>query len=1201
MANDTNKLWQFWIDVGGTFTDAIGRDPSQKLHSTKVLSSGDRDGMAAPVVAIRKLMNLARGERIPPVELHLGTTRGTNALLEHKGARVGLMITKGFKDLLEIGTQARPDLFAIDIVKHKTLYEQVIEIEERIDAQGNILTPLNESQIADALETFKQNNIQSVAIAFINSWLNPSHEKRVWELTAEADFSHISSSAELSQTIHFLNRAQTAVLDAYLSPIIGQYIQTLKQQLPDARIKMMTSAGALIDAEHFKGKDSILSGPAGGVVGFAHVAKQCEIGQAIGFDMGGTSTDVSRYAGEYEYQYATKIAGTNITTPMYAIHTVAAGGGSVCYFDGIKFNVGLESAGAIPGPICYGNSGPLSVTDINLYTGRISPTHFPFPLNKQAVVEELEKQAAQVFKDTHQQLTGEQIATGYTKIANQKMAAAIAEVSSAKGYDLKQHALICFGGAGAQHACAIADALQINKIIIHPYAGILSAFGIGMADTTRFYEQTILKPYSDETLESLRDIQENQGGLLTAEILAEGFTREQISRPELLFDLRYAGESSSITIREPSDHDFVAAFERLHQQHYGYTHENTLIEIATVRIEVTAETEKHITPARPTEAHTPEAIDTTQLLVDEKWVAANVYDLTELSAGAMIAGPAVALDPLSTIVIEPNYDAVLTKHGTLEITQAGLLDTVRSVRQDSNETADPIWLELFNNHFQQIATDMGITLQKTSMSVNVKERLDFSCAILNKQGSLVVNAPHIPVHLGAMSDAVKGLLGDGVKVLPGDVFLTNDPGSGGSHLPDLTVITPVFDAEEEELQFIVASRAHHAEIGGTHPGSMYPFAVNLEEEGVVIRNLKIMRRHRFDEALLRETLASGRYPSRAIHENIADIRAAIAANQSGANALRQMIQQHGWDTVYAYMGHIQSAAKQKTMGAISAIADGEYTFTDQLDCGGQITVSITIDHQHMTVDFTGTSAVNTENSLNANPAIVRSAILYCLRCIINENIPLNDGVLEPVTIIIPEGSLLWPATVGSPAERAAVVGGNVEVSQRIVDVIFGALGVAAASQGTMNNFTFGNSRFGYYETICGGSGASSKANGASAVHTHMTNTRLTDVEVLEHNCPARVDLFQIRTNSGGRGLYRGGDGIIRQITALETLNASLLTQRRMYRPYGMNGGEPGLPGMNTLITGDGEWTELGPLAQCTLKAGDAIRIETPGGGGYGEA
>ncbi len=1361
------KRWQFWIDVGGTFTDCIARLPSGAVRTHKLLSSGvykgavgdgsgrgvivdrarcvdperffdgwwitvraggtegeppgqgvGRQGLGtwgessmgwateatvkvrrfeagagrivldeplpfqpqvgdtyelhcgeeAPVIGIRWLMGKRLEEPIGPVEVRLGTTRGTNALLERQGARVAFVTTAGFADVLRIAYQNRPELFALQVRKARQLYEAVVELTERLDKDGRVLLPLDEADAERKLREVHRRGIRSLAVCLLHAYRNPIHERAVQRLARRIGFEHVSVSSAVSPLQKIVSRGDTTVVDAYLTPILRDYVRCIVARIPDGTLKMMSSAGALVDADRFVGKDSVFSGPAGGVVGYAHVAQRAGFKRAIGFDMGGTSTDVSRFGGEYERRYETEVndpesgTGVRIVAPMLAIETVAAGGGSICWFDGQKPVVGPRSAGADPGPACYGRDGPLTVTDVNLYLGKILPEYFPFPLDRAAVQGRLDELIGQIERATGRRYTREELAAGFTAIANANMIAPIKKVSIARGYDVRDYVLVTFGGAGGQHACAIAAELGISRILLHPLGGVLSAYGIGMADVRRFAEVAVGRPLG-QLIEEAGSVEAAlQAELapmhkrLRAEVLAEGIPLERIEPPRLLLELRYHGQDSTISVPQPPDGNWQAAFERMHRQLYGFTFPERPVELYAARMELVGRMPKPPERPRPARPYWASTDRHTRTYFNGCWQRTQVFLRDELQPGARIRGPAIVIEPISTIVIEPGWMAELTRYNDIllrrieepaklgrevQAPEGSYADqpaqsNERSEREPPPDTRqqekqhqpslqiaptepDPIMLELFHNHFASVAEQMGATLQKTALSTNVKERLDFSCAIFTADGDLVANAPHIPVHLGAMSESVKQLLKDVPAMQPGEVYVTNDPYRGGSHLPDVTVVTPVFEQPEEaqgaragdrpRLLFFTASRAHHAEIGGITPGSMPPSSKNLAEEGVVIRHFRLVRDERSSQEELARLLSSGPYPSRAVGENLADINAQVAANQMGVNLLHEMIDRYGRQTVLAYMKHIQAAAERKMRSALLKIQPGRYAFTDQLDDGSPIRVAITVRHTERggeaTVDFTGTGPVVPGN-LNANHAIVSSAVIYCFRCLIDEPVPLNAGMLAPIRIVLPVGCLLNPEPADEPARCPAVVGGNVETSQRIVDVIFGALGVVAASQGTMNNFTFGRpagegrAAIGYYETIGGGAGAGPEFDGADAVHTHMTNTRLTDPEVLEDRYPVRLRLFAIRRGSGGRGRQRGGDGIVRQIEFLEPLEVSLLTSRRTTRPYGLLGGEPGQPGRNLIIRrGSARAEQLGPTAFLRVAPGDVLRIETPGGGGYG--
>ena len=1287
--------WEFWIDVGGTFTDCIARRPDGTLVRQKLLSSGvtkgtvgdgstaeriisrlrddpdgfwtgyqlrllgddgsvlaeshvasvsniDRElrladplpvtpkagqlyeltsGELAPIVAIRMLLGLRLDQPIPAVTIRLGTTRGTNALLTRTGARTAFVTTAGFGDILRIGYQNRPRLFDLAIKKRQPLFEQSIEIDERVTAAGDVLVTPNREQIRQLLQKLYDDGIESLAICLMHAYRFMQHEELIDQVAREIGFQEVSVSSHVAPFMKIVSRGDTAVVDAYLTPVLRDYVATLRESLgASSELRLLTSAGGLNLAEQFSGKDSILSGPAGGVVGFSRVAKAAGFEQAIGFDMGGTSTDVSRFDGRFELEYETEKAGVRIVAPMMAIETVAAGGGSVCWFDGVKLCVGPQSAGAEPGPLCYGRGGPLTVTDINVFLGKVLADHFPFPLQPSGVIERrLIELRDDIATATGTHFTSVELADGFLQVANANMAKAIRSISIAKGYDPSDYVLVAFGGAAPQHACAIAKELGIRQILNHPDSGILSALGAGMADVVRHEAAGIYQPYTDETLTDLESTFDRVTQIAIDKVLAEGIAAGQIETNRAL-DVRFQGLDATLTVPCPEDGDYRAAFLNEHQRLYGYLHEDRPLEIVTARLEAIGRSTTTLPTSQATAAtSSPKPTRVTQSFFRGLPHDTNIYYRNDLQPGNIIDGPAIVLEDVSTTVIDPGWRAEMLSGKELLLGEIGDRETgsggdrergsraaklsVRQLRSPPLPLSlppSPILLEIFNNHFAGIAEQMGITLRNTSSSLNVKERLDFSCALFTAIGDLVVNAPHIPVHLGAMSETVKRVIADNPDLQPGDVIVTNDPYRGGSHLPDVTVVTPVHDDATGELRFFTASRAHHAEIGGITPGSMPPFSKNLAEEGVLIRNFKLVDAGHSRVGALRELLLSGPFPTRNVKDNLADISAQISANRQGARDLLRLIDRYAWPVVAAYMQHIQQAAEQKTRNALSRFPDGRHEFTDHLDDGSPITVSITVQGGAAAIDFTGTGPVLPGN-LNANRAIVTAAVLYCLRCLIDEDIPLNQGVLAPVEIVLPT-CLLNPPEGDSPEQSAAVVGGNVETSQRVVDVLLGAFGIAAASQGTMNNLLFGDESFGYYETICGGSGATADSDGADAVQTHMTNTRLTDPEILEQRYPVRLHGFSIRVGSGGAGMHKGGDGIMRRIEFLKPLEVSTICQRRgAFAPYGVAGGASGQTGANSIQYADGCTEELAGSVQLRVNAGDTLTIMTPGGGGFGES
>jgi 5-oxoprolinase (ATP-hydrolysing) len=1146
----------------------------------------------APIIGIRYLLGLSRNVPIPPVVVRLGTTRGTNALITRRGARTAFVTTQGFGDILRIGYQNRPKLFELNIHKPEPLFAASAQLRERVTSTGQVLTAPDSEEVRRVLQRLKTEGVESLAICFLHAYVHPEHELLVERIAREVGFDEISVSSRVAPLIKIVARGETTVLDAYLNPVLRAYVQRLRTSLGGGGLQILTSAGGLVEAERFVGKDSILSGPAGGVVGFSHVARAAGFQQAIGFDMGGTSTDVSRYDGRYELEYETEKAGVRVVAPMMAIETVAAGGGSACRFDGVKLVVGPDSAGADPGPACYGRGGPLAVTDLNVYQGRILAERFPFPLDRTAVESRLTALAEEIVRATGRRYELHELADGLLRVANATMVKAIRSISVAKGADPRHYLLVAFGGAAGQHACAVARELGMREILNHPDAGVLSALGIGMADVVRHQAQGVYQPYSDEAVAALEPAFQRMAEEARRAVLAEGIPAERIEVRRSL-DLRYQRLDAYLTIPEPTAGTYPDAYAAEHQKLYGYTHEGRALEIVAARVEVVGHSGQEPPEPAAIERRRPQPDRTQPTWFEGQAVETAVYRRENLRPGDVIPGPAVIGEALATTVIDPGWEAEVLGRGELLLT-----DRSGPLRNTVSAEADPVMLEIFNNQFAGIAEQMGITLRNTATSVNVKERLDFSCAIFTPQGDLVVNAPHIPVHLGAMGETVRGLIAENPTIRPDDVFVTNDPYRGGSHLPDVTVVTPVHDPQTGRILFFTASRAHHAEIGGIVPGSMPPFSQSLAEEGVVISNFKLVDAGRSRLEELGQVLSTSRYPSRAVSDNLADITAQIAANRQGAHDLLQLIDRYGLPVVEAYMGHIQTAAERKMRAALGRLPDGVHRFVDHLDDGSPIAVAITIDNDRATIDFTGTGPVMRGN-LNANRAIVTAAVMYVLRSLIDEEIPLNQGVLAPVRLVLPE-CLLNPPRRDRPEDCAAVVGGNVETSQRVVDALLGALGVAAASHGTMNNVLFGNAQFGYYETICGGAGATAAADGADAVHTHMTNTRLTDPEVLEQRYPVRVLAFSIRQGSGGEGEHRGGHGAVRRLEFLAPLQLSILSQRRgPYAPFGLAGGASGALGRNTLQHADGRVEVLSGQVQCTVHPGDVLIIETPGGGGFG--
>lgn len=1149
----------------------------------------------APILCMRILMGLRLDEEIGAVELRLGTTRGTNALLERKGARTAFLSTPGFADILLIGNQDRPCIFDLEIRKPEPLFEVAAEIPGRISATGEVLEPLDLELAAERLGELESEGIEAVSICLLHAAANPEHEEALGELAARFDFREVALSSRSSSAPRMVSRADTALVDAYLGPVIRGYVDSIREAAPSAALRLLTGTGALCSPGAFSGKDSVLSGPAGGVVGAAGVAGQAGCSLAITFDMGGTSTDVSRWDGSYEMEHETVKAGVRIATPLLSIETVAAGGGSICDFDGEKLTVGPHSAGSVPGPACYGAGGPLTITDMNFFLGRIPPGRFPFPLDGDSVRERLESLAESLRKRGYARCL-EEIAEGCIEIADHRMAAAIRKISLARGYDVRQYALVAFGGAGAQHACAVAGELGISTVIVPQLAGILSARGASQADVTKIAEQPILELLDQVSSQQIEKTMAALEARARQEVLEDGVGQEGIDVSTRSFDLRYSGQESTIELETSLDRcreDFEAAHRRL----YGFIHPSRQLELVAARARCTAHTRpigsgdegELKTAAGPREK-------TGRVFFAGRWLDATLLDGSLPPRGESLPGPAVIASKYHTVVVEPGWTA--TRHACGHLLLKRTAADLPQPASDRAEDPDPVQLEIFHQHFAAIAEEMGVALERSAVSTNVRERLDFSCAIFDSAGGLVANAPHIPVHLGAMGECVRQVARQVSRIAPGDVIVTNDPFLGGSHLPDVTVVTPVFEPGGE-LLFYTASRAHHAEIGGMRPGSMPPDSKNLAEEGVLLRCFKVVDGGLPRFAELEEILRSGPWPSRSPAENIADIEAQAAANQAGAGRLEALIAARGRETVLGYMGHIQTAARRLMEAQIEKLENGQKIFEDELDDGTKIVVKLETDRRKVRLDFTGTSGV-LDNNFNATPAIVSSAVLYSFRCLMDSDIPLNAGVLEPLEIILPE-CFLNPPPAAEPADCAAVSAGNVETSQRIVDVILGALGVVAASQGTMNNLLFGNESFGYYETIAGGSGAGPGFDGADGVHTHMTNTRITDPEVLERRYPVRLHRFCLRRDSGGEGKNRGGDGIVREIEFLDEVEVSILSQRRSMGPYGLAGGAAGQPGRNLLRrVGQPDWEELPAVATFSSKAGDVLRIETPGGGGWGD-
>ncbi|MEG5038927.1 MULTISPECIES: hydantoinase B/oxoprolinase family protein [unclassified Microcoleus] len=1223
--------WQFWIDRGGTFTDIVANSPDGKLVIHKLLSENPERYTDAAVQGIRDILGIAADVPIPAeIEaIKMGTTVATNALLERKGDRTILLITKGFGDALRIGYQNRPNIFARHIVLPQMLYDRVIEVAERYSGQGEELSAVN-PEFIPCLQQAYDEGIRSCAIVFMHGYRYSEHEKQVAKIAKEIGFTQISVSHEVSPLMKLVSRGDTAVVDAYLSPILRRYVEQVISQLikadsgnegllmpnaqcpiPNAqfpKLMFMQSNGGLVDAAQFQGKNSILSGPAGGIVGAVQTSKKAGFDKIITFDMGGTSTDVAHFNGEYEREFETEIAGVRLRSPVMAIHTVAAGGGSIVFFDGARYRVGPESAGANPGPACYRKGGPLTVTDCNVMLGKIQPDFFPkvFGLNGDLPIapDVVKQKFGQLAGEIGGERTAEEVAEGFLAIAVEKMANAVKKISLQRGYDVSEYTLCCFGGAGGQHACAIADALGMKRVFIHPYAGVLSAYGMGLADVRAIRERAIEQQLNAELLPDLHHI--------LAELEAEG--KRELNRrgaedtekeSEVLvirkLRLKYQGSDSVLAVDFADNIEVMQAeFEAAHRQRYSFIMPEKPLIVEAVSVEVVERMDvpeaSTISPSCGTDILPVQPISTVQMYVAGGWRETPVYQRDDLRSGDCIEGPAMIVEATGTNVIEPGWEAELTERNDLILNRRCTQMETDNIRVHSGLSAaksDPVLLEIFNNLFRAIAEQMGVTLQNTSSSVNIKERLDFSCAIFDLNGQLVANAPHIPVHLGSMSESVEALiLAQGNGIQPGDVYVSNNPYNGGTHLPDITVITPVFNYDSSLPLFYVASRGHHADIGGITPGSMPPNSTTVTEEGVLLDNFLLVSEGNFREKELLELLTGGNFPVRNSAQNIADLQAQIAANKRGAEELLKMVEHYGLETVQAYMGFVQDNAEESVRRVIDVLQNGEFTYP--MDSGGQIKVAITIDKSARSakVDFTGTSGQQA-NNFNAPAAVCKAAVLYVFRTLVDDDIPLNAGCLKPLEIINPEGCML------NPRYPAAVVAGNVETSQNITDALYCALGVMAASQGTMNNFTFGNQRYQYYETICGGSGAGASFDGTDAVQTHMTNSRLTDPEVLEWRFPVLLEGFEIRANSGGNGYHRGGNGVVRRVRFREAMTAGILSGRRVISPCGLNGGEAGKLGRNYVERVDGKVEELGSTATVEMQPGDVFVIETPGGGGYG--
>jgi 5-oxoprolinase (ATP-hydrolysing) len=1206
--------WQFWIDRGGTFTDIVAKKPSGELVTHKLLSENPECYQDAAVQGVRELLGLKAGEAIPANRVEavkMGTTVATNALLERKGERTLLVVTKGFRDQLRIAYQDRPKLFVRKIELPELLYEDVLEVDERIDTGGSVVKKIDSIKAKNDLIAQYNRGYRSVAICLMHGYRFTQHECALKLIAEEIGFTQISVSHEVSPLMKFVSRGDTTVVDAYLSPILRRYVNQVQNALGDVRLQFMQSSGGLTDAHKFQGKDAILSGPAGGIVGAASVTQLAGFDKMIGFDMGGTSTDVAHFAGEYERAFVTEVAGVRLRAPIMQIHTVAAGGGSICTFDGSKFRVGPESAGANPGPAAYRRGGPLTVTDCNVMVGKLRPELFPSifgpngdqPLDVDAVKKKFAALEIEVEKATGVRKTSHEIASGFLRIAVENMANAIKHISVQRGYDVTEYTLTCFGGAGGQHACMVADSLGMKRVYIHPFAGVLSAYGMGLADVRTMKQAAVEKQLSDALLDELQPQFAQLGSAAKADVTAQGVRDEQIRVVNTLA-LKYDGTDTTIELpllsgeldakrRVTEPHaSLVANFEQTYKQRYGFLMPNRALVVEAISAEAIGVTQSSKETPKPiqqrTSALTPNA--TVDAFFANGTCNANVFFRETLQPGDVIDGPAVIKEPIATTIVEPEWRATVTplNHLVLERTKEA------SRSHAIGTTADPVMLEVFNNLFMAIAEQMGVTLANTSYSVNIKERLDFSCAIFDPDANLVANAPHMPVHLGSMGESVRVVLESRRgQMKPGDAFVVNAPYGGGTHIPDVTVVMPIFLKGEREPLFYTAARGHHADIGGITPGSMPPFSKSIEEEGVLLDNVELVREGVFLEEELTKILLSGKWPVRNVTQNIADLRAQVASCNKGAEELRKMVAHFGRQVTVAYMKHVQDNAEESVRRVIHKLYDGE--FGVDLDDGSHIHVKVTIDRakREATVDFTGTSAQRPSN-FNAPKPVSRAVVLYVFRTLVDDDIPMNAGCLKPINIVIPEGSML------APKYPAAVVAGNVEVSQAATNCLYGALGVLAGAYGTMTNFTFGNDTYQYYETISGGSGAGEGFDGTSVVQCHMTNSRLTDPEVLEFRYPVRVDSHTINRGTGGKGKWHGGDGADRRIRFIEPMTAGILANYRKNRPHGCEGGEPGAAARNWVERADGSREEYGHICEVQMNKDDVFVIQTPGGGGFGK-
>ncbi|MDO5666718.1 MAG: hydantoinase B/oxoprolinase family protein [Alcaligenaceae bacterium] len=1211
-SHNKNNRWQFWIDRGGTFTDIVAKKPDGSLTTHKLLSENPEQYPDAALAGIRRLMGLELSDAIPSSDIEaikMGTTVATNALLERKGEATVLFITEGFADALNIAYQARPQLFNRHIIKPELLYSRVDSVAERILADGTVEKPLDLAKTKAQLQSAYDEGYRSIAIVLMHAYRFTEHEEQVAALAKDIGFKQISVSHQVSALMKIVGRGDTTVVDAYLSPVLRNYVDRIDAEIDDTRLMFMQSNGGLTAANNFQGKDAILSGPAGGIVGMARIAAAVGTEQLIGFDMGGTSTDVSHYDGQFERLFDTAVAGVRIRAPMMNIHTVAAGGGSIVHFDGQRMRVGPHSAGAYPGPVAYRNGGPLTVTDCNVMLGKLQPAYFPSifgpaadqPLDYALVKQKFNELADDIYQQSGVRASAEQTAEGFIQIAVANMANAVKKISIERGYDVSRYTLVSFGGAGGQHACLVADALGMQKVLIHPFAGVLSAYGMGLADITAMRESAVELPLSSDSMVATENSLNTLIRETTEELLNQGVSEEQtqlIRRAHI----RYQGTDSPIVVSFADPDSMRDAFYEAYLQRYSFLMRDRPLIIEAVSVEAIGKSGEELAQS---EQH-PENLDCTTPLAEIEFFSqdqtqkAPIFNRDELCAGMRIEGPAIVFDANGTTVIEPEWRMDILSAGEQLLSRVKAKENKVAIGTD----VDPVMLEIFNNLFMSIAEQMGATLANTAFSVNIKERLDFSCALFDHEGNLIANAPHMPVHLGSMGESIKTVIRKNRgQIKPGDTFALNDPYNGGTHLPDITVVTPIFDEQQEDILFFVASRGHHADVGGITPGSMPPDSQNVIEEGVLLDNFLLVENGAMREEALRDVFLGTRYPARNFDQNVADLRAQVAANEKGVQELRRMVNSFGLEVVQAYMRHVQNNAEESVRRAINALQDGSYCY--EMDNGAKIQVNVSVDKQtrSATVDFTGTSE-QLQSNFNAPKAVCMAAVLYVFRTLVNDEIPMNQGCLKPIEVIIPEGSML------NPLYPAATVAGNVETSQCITDALYGALGVMAASQGTMNNFTFGDDQYQYYETIAGGSGAGKIIYhdgreelfaGTDVVQTHMTNSRLTDPEILEFRYPVMLEEFSIRQGSGGVGKVSGGNGGTRRIRFLKAMTASILSNRRRVAPFGLAGGADGEVGANYIERTDGSLESLDSSASAQMQSGDVFVIKTPGGGAYGKA